>query len=163
MATSAEETTRRYREAVEAGDIEGFVATLAPGVVLHSPITLRTLFRGHDEAREVVHAVRASIQDIRYFEDVGDERTRALFYRARIGRQEIEEATLVRLNDEALITEIRLFVRPLPGLAAMMGSLGPALIGQRSRRRGALASALTAPLVRATRVGDAIGVRLLRR
>src|SRR3954471_4255683 len=114
-------TTRRYRETVEAGDVEGFLTTLAPGVVLHSPITARTVFRGHDELRVLMRAVLASIEDIRYFEDVGDATTRALFYRAHIGGQELEEATLVRLDESALITEVRLWFRPMPGLAAVMG------------------------------------------
>jgi hypothetical protein len=94
----AAETTRRYREAVEAGDVESLVATLAADVVLHSPITLRTEFRGHDDLRALMRAVFSSIEDISYFEDVGDATTRALFYRARVGRQEVEEATLVRLT-----------------------------------------------------------------
>ena len=163
MATSAEDTTRRYREAVEAGDIEAWVETLAPDIVIHSPITTRTLFRGHDEARDLLRAVIASIEDIRYFEDVGDANTRALFYRAHIGRQELEEATLVRLNDDALVTEIRLWFRPLPGLATVMARLGPALVREQSPAKAALVGALAAPLVGMNRVADAVGVRLVRR
>lgn len=158
----AAETTGRYRAAVEAGDIEGFLITLAPDVVLHSPITLRTQFRGHDQARALMRAVLASIQDIRYFEDVGDDTTRALFYRAHVGRQDLEEATLVRLNTDALITEIRLWFRPLPGLTAVMGRLGPELAGDQSRARPALVAGLTAPLVAATRTADALAVALVR-
>jgi hypothetical protein len=166
-ATAAEraaETTRRYREAVESGDVDGFLATLAPEVVLHSPITAREQFRGHEELRVLLHAVLASIEGIRYFEDVGDARARALFYRARVGRQEVEEATLVRLDDRALITELRLWFRPLPGLAAVTGRLGPELARARGGGRGrtALVAAITAPLVAATRVGDAVAVPLVR-
>lgn len=133
-ARRAAETTRRYREAVEAADIEGLLATLAPDVVLHSPITMRTQFRGHDEMRGLMRAVFASIEDISYFEDVRDATTRALFYRAHVGRQDVEEATLLRLDGDALITEIRLWFRPLPGLATVMGKLGP-LPGPRARAR----------------------------
>jgi SnoaL-like domain len=158
----AADTTRRYREAVEAGDTEAFLTTLAPDVVLHSPITMRTDFRGHDAIRELMRAVFATIEDIRYFEDVGDERTRALFYRAHVGRQDVEEATLVRLGADALITEIRLWFRPLPGLTAVMGRLGPELVRPESRRRAGLVAALTAPLVAATRAGDRVAVRLVR-
>lgn len=156
-------TTRRYREAVEAGDAETFLATLAPNVALHSPITARTQFRGHDEIRALMHAVFASIEEIRYFEDVGNATTRALFYRARVGRQEVEEATLVRLDADALVTEIRLWLRPLPGLTAAMGRLGSELAREQSRTRGALLAALTAPLVAATRAGDRLAVSLVRR
>jgi len=108
-----------------------------------------------------MHAVFASIDDISYFEDVGDAHTRALFYTARVGRQTVEEATLVRLDDDALITEVKLWFRPLPGLTAVMGALGPNLVRTRSRRRAIAAKVLTAPLVGLARVGDVVAVKLL--
>lgn len=129
---------------------------------MHSPITMRTQFVGHDQIRALMDSVFAAVENIRYFEDVGDAATRALFYSARVGRPEVEEATLVRLDDDALITEIRLWFRPLPGLAAVMGRLGPPLAREHGRARAALVTALTSPLTAATRVGDALGVALAR-
>jgi len=85
-----------------------------------------------------------------------------LFYRAHVGSQELEEATLVRLNAEALVTEIRLWFRPLPGLTAAMARLGPALAGEHGRGRAVATTVLTAPLAAATRVSDALGVSLVR-
>ncbi len=158
----AAETTGRYRAAVEARDIEAFLKTLAPDIALHSLITMRTQFRGHDEMRTLMRALFASVQDIRYFEDVGDATTRALFYRARVGRQAVEEATLVRLDANALVTEIRLWFRPLPGLTAVMAKLGPKLVRPQGRLRAAAVAGLTAPLVAATRAGDALAVSLVR-
>lgn len=158
----AADATRRFREAVEAGDIEAFLATLAPDVVLHSPITAGAVFEGREHVRTLLRAVLASIQDIRYFEDLGDAHTRALFYRARTGTQELEEATLLRLDDDALVTEIRLWFRPLPGLTALMGRLGPELAREHSRAKAALVAGLSAPLVAATRVGDRLAVSLVR-
>ena len=158
----AAETTRRYRAAVEAGDVEAFLATLAPDVVLRSPITMRTDFHGHDDIRTLMRAVFASIEDIRYHADIGDATQRALFYRAHVGRQPVEEATLVRLDDDALVREITLWFRPLPGLTAVMGRLGPHLARERGRARAALVGGLVAPLVAATRAGDALAVSLVR-
>lgn len=158
----AADTTRRYREAVEGGDVEAFLETLSADVVLHSPITMRTQFRGHEELRVLMRAVFASIHGIRYYEDIGDAATRALFYRALIGRQELEEATFVRLGPDALISEIRLWFRPLPGLTAVMGRLGAQLARQHSRARAAAVAGLTSPLVAATRAGDALAVSLVR-
>lgn len=159
---SAAETTRRYRAAIEAGDTDAFLQTLAPDVVLHSPITARTRFCGHDEIRVLMGAVFSNIEDIRYFEDVGDATTRALFYRGRVGRQEVEEATLVRLDSEALITEIRLWFRPLPGLTAVMRKLGPALAREHGRGRSMVAAALAAPLAAAASMGDALAISIVR-
>jgi hypothetical protein len=112
--------------------------------------------------RTLLRALFASIENIKYYEDIGDATTRALFYRAHVGSQEIEEATLVRLNAEALITEIRLWFRPLPGLTAAMARLGPALAREHGRGRAVATAALTSPLAAVTRVSDALGVSLVR-
>jgi SnoaL-like domain len=158
----AKETTLRYRKAIEMGDTEAFLTTLSRDVVIHSPITARIQFQGHEEVRTLMRGVFASIEDIEYFEDIGDAATRALFYRARVGGQAIEEATLVRLDGHALITEIRLWFRPLTGLTAVMARLGPALAREHGRGRGAAAALLASPLAAATRIGDALGVSLVR-
>src|SRR4051794_1038078 len=114
-ADAAAEMTARFRAAVEAGDPDGGAATLASDVVLHSPITDRVAFRGPDEVGELLRLVFATISDIRYFAEVGDARTRTLFYRGRIGAQPLEEATRLELDDRQRIREITLFFRPLPG------------------------------------------------
>lgn len=155
-------TTARYRAAGEAGAADALDGIFAPDVVLHSPITMRTVFRGPGQLLVVLRAAFASIDEIAYYEDLGDAHTRALFYRARVGRQEVEEATLVRLDDEARITEIRLWFRPLPGLTALMRSIGPKLARETSRPRAAIVAGMTGPLVGATRMGDAAAVKLVR-
>src|SRR2546423_1010387 len=113
-ATDPSATTARFRRAAEAHDIEDLIDTLAPDVVLHSPITDRVAFHGRDEVRELLGSVFATIEDIRYFADVGDMRTRALFYRASVNGQPLEEATRIELDDQQQIKEITLFFRPLP-------------------------------------------------
>jgi hypothetical protein len=158
----AHETTSRYRAAVEARDVDAFLATLAPEITLHSPITERIEFSGHEQMRTLMRALFVSIEDIRYFEDVGDATSRALFYRAHVGSQEVEEASLVRLNSAALVTDIRLWFRPLPGLTAVMSRLGPAYAREQGRGHAVAASLLTAPLAAVTRAGDALGARLVR-
>ena len=162
--SAAAATAARFRAAGEAGDVEAMIQTLAPDVVLRSPITMLIDIRGHDEMRELLACVFATIEDIRYFEDFGDDSTRALFYRARVGSQPVEEASLLRFDEDGLVREMTLWFRPLPGLAAVTAGLGPKLIRARhGRARGALAAALTRPLRAMTRTGDRVAVRLLRR
>jgi hypothetical protein len=68
----------------------------------------------------------------------------------------------MRLNADALVTDIRLWFQPLPGLTAAMARLGPALAGECGRGRAAVTAALTAPLAAATRFSDALGASLVR-
>jgi hypothetical protein len=82
-----------------------------------------------------------------------------LFFRGRIGRRAVEEAMRVTLNEDGLISELTLFFRPLPGLAAFAATLGPRITTRRhGRARALLARLLLAPLALITRVGD----RLIR-
>ncbi len=147
-------TTERFRRAAEAHDIAGVLETLASNVVLRSPITDRVSFNGREEIRALLGSVFATISDIRYFADVGDERTRALFYRANVNGQPLEEATRIELDDDGQIREITLFFRPLPGLATLTAALAPRVARRRGRVRAVIAHLLLGPLGAATRVGD---------
>jgi hypothetical protein len=157
-STTAAATTERFRKAGEAGDVEGLLATLAPDIVLHSPITDSAAFHGIDEMRQLMTAVFETIADIEYSDDVGDDHVRYITSTGRIGRQPIEETMRIRLDDQARINDITIFVRPLPGLTAMLAGLGPKLA--RSRPRAAAVSATTRPLALITRLTDKPGVRL---
>lgn len=147
-------TTAAFRRAAEANDIGGLLETLAPDVILRSPITDRISFAGREEIRELLGSVFATISDIRYFADVGNERTRALFYRATVRGQPLEEATRIELDDDGLIREITLFFRPLPGLATLTSVLAPRVARRRGRARAAIARLLLGGLGPAMRIGD---------
>ncbi|MFA9270707.1 MAG: hypothetical protein ACEQSX_08110, partial [Baekduiaceae bacterium] len=54
------------------------------------------------------------------------------------------------VDDEARITGIRLWFRPLPGLTALMRSVGPKLARETSLPRAAIVAGMTGPLVGVT-------------
>jgi SnoaL-like protein len=147
-------TTVRMRTAAEAYDIEGVLATTASDVVLRSPVTDRVVFRGHEQVREVLRAVFATLKDMHYFVDVGDQRTRALFYTATVGTQPIEEALRVELNENAKIQAFTIFYRPLPGLATFAAAMAPRVARRHGRLRSLIARVLISPLALLTRLGD---------
>jgi hypothetical protein len=153
----------RLREAVEAGDVDAVLELCAPNVVVRSPISFKARFEGTDAVRELLRQVFAGvIEDIRYFEDVGNEWVRALFYSARVRGENIEEATMLRFDEQRRISEFTLYIRPLPGLTALTTRLGVRLARRQSFGRAVLMAALTRPLAFMTRHGERIGVRLTR-
>jgi hypothetical protein len=155
LLSTAHPTTERYRRAGEAGDVDGVMATLAPSVVFHSPITERVVFSGHEQMRELLGAVFATVSHVRYFADVGDDRTRVLFDRLQVNGREMEQAHRLSLNERGEIDEITVFFRPLPGLAALTCALGPRVAEVRhGRARGVIARLLLAPLGVFTSIGD---------
>ena len=161
-AAKVDETVRRMKAAVEAGDLEGFMETLSPQVTLRSPVSMRAEFRGAGEMRELMRSVFDTIEDIRYYEDLGDDRARAVFYRGRIDSQPIEEACLLRFDEDGLIAEFVLWIRPMAGITRLAATLGPRLARRSSRPRAALVAAAARPLAWLTAVGDKPLVGLVR-
>lgn len=143
-ASRADQTVAEWRQAEEGLDAGRAVACLAGDVVLISPLTARFTFNGRDQVGTVLRAAYQVISEVRFHTETGDDRTRALFYRGKCGGQDFEEAQLLRLNDDGLISELTLFSRPLPGLTAVMKQIAPALMRLQGRRRLATTFSLAA-------------------
>lgn len=152
----------RFRKASEAHDVDAALATLADDVVIHSPLTDRAQFTGHAEARVLFEVVYDKLHDLSYHTAIGDGPTRALVGDAVVGGQRIDATYLITIDDHDRISELTLFIRPLPGLTALMAALGPPIARRygRSRFTAGLLRMMTAPLVLATRAGDRTGISL---
>lgn len=152
----------RFHKASEAHDVTAALATLADDVVIHSPLTDRVAFTGLAEARALFEVVYDNLHELKYHTTIGDGRTRALVGDAVVGGQRIDATFLITLDDRDKISELTLFVRPLPGLAALMAALGPPMARRygRSRFTAGLLRVMIAPLVLATKAGDKTGIPL---
>ncbi|RKR85880.1 SnoaL-like protein [Micromonospora pisi] len=131
-----------WRAAGEARDAAGAVAALSPDVTLVSPITEQFTFQGHRQVRTLLEVALAAIDDITYTDQVAEGRTVALFYEAQVGATRLYEAQRLRLGADGLISDITLYVRPLPALTLLMTRLGPDL----ARRNGQPGLARLIPL-----------------
>ncbi|MFE2487709.1 nuclear transport factor 2 family protein [Streptomyces mirabilis] len=152
---SAAATVASWRSAEERGDVDAAVACLSPDVVLSSPLTDQFRFEGSDQLRDFLTVAFATVKDVRYHTQTGEGDAYALVYRARVGSQSLEEVQMLRLDDQARITEITLFGRPMPALTALMTTLGPELARQQSRRGlAALMRASTIPVHAMVTFGD---------
>jgi hypothetical protein len=151
-----------YRAAIEAHDPAALAEACAPDVVFNSPITSSVRFEGREELAELFRSVLGVYDELRCGEEFGTGEMRVLCLRARVGRQELDEVQLLRLDGWGMVREITMFVRPLPGLTALTAALGPRLARRRSRLRAALVAAMSRPLALLTRVGDRAGARLVK-
>lgn len=151
---AASATTQRFRAAAQAGDVQALLDTLAEDVELYSPISDRVTFRGRAELGELMRSVFATLEDIHYFADVGDARTRVLFDRASVGGEALEQAIRVELNDRHQIERLTIFFRPLPGLTTLAAALAPRVARRRGRGRALLAAVMLAPIAALMRAGD---------
>lgn len=132
--SESDATVARWRAAAEGGDVDAAVTCLSPDIVLSSPLTDQFRLEGTDQLRDFLTEAFKAVEHIRFHTETGQDDTYALVYRAHVAGQPFEEAQLLRLDDEARISEITLFGRPMPALTALMTTLGPALARQQGRR-----------------------------
>jgi hypothetical protein len=151
------------RAAMEAGDAGAAVAAFAPDAVLHSPLTGRLSFTGHEQIAAITEVILTVFEDFHYTGELRGKDSAVLIARARVGGQDIETAEHLRLRPDGTIGEMTVFFRPLPAAATALRVIGAALGRRKSPARGAVISAMARPLAFFTRSGDGLGVRLVRR
>jgi hypothetical protein len=110
----------RLRAAVEAGDLDAAVATLAPDVVFRSPIVHKP-YHGRDAVRALLEGVLAVFEDFRYERVIGapGARDHALLFATRVGDRELQGCDFLHENEHGLIDEFVVMVRPLRGALAL--------------------------------------------
>lgn len=150
-----------YAAGIAAHDIERTIGMLAPDVVLHSPILASYRFRGAPDVASVLSA--AVVHEPEVVADFGDDDRRLVGIRATVGARPIEITHLLRLDESDQVSEIRLFVRPLPGLAALLAGLGPRLAARHSWARATITRFATRPIAAIAPFYDRVATRLVTR
>lgn len=149
---------RSPRRAMEARDAAAMLATLAPDVVLRSPV-IGVPFRGRDAVAELLGHLMDALEKWECREDLSKNDVHVLVADARIAGRDVELVDVITYDHEGRVREIRVLARPFSGAAAFAAVLGPRLV--RGRPRQALVRAATAPLPGAFALGDRAVARLL--
>jgi hypothetical protein len=108
-------TAVRFREAVERQDVQAARELLAAEIVFHSPVTFHP-FIGRDTVTRLLGEVAQVFEDFRYTDELDVEGAHALIFRARVGERELEGIDLLRLDEDGLIADFTVMLRPLSGL-----------------------------------------------
>ena len=120
------------RAAVEAGDLEATLATMSPDVVFHSPVTFKP-FLGRDAVGVLFGILFKTFEDFRYVgEFTASDGSAVLRFLTRVGDRDVEGIDLVHFNDDGLIDDFTVFVRPLSAVHALRDSIGAQLAPQGS-------------------------------
>jgi hypothetical protein len=117
--------TKSFRAAVEVHDLDAVIATLAPDVVLHSPVTFQP-YVGRETVGRLLRLIAETFEDMHYTDELDSSGgAQALVFRARVGDRELEGLDLLRLGPDGLIADLTVMLRPLSGLIALAQSIGP--------------------------------------
>lgn len=118
--------TSSFRSAVESGDHDAITALLAEDVVFRSP-AVHAPYRGRAACAHLLRHVSEVLEDFRYIDELaGDDRV-VLIFAARVGDRDVEGLDHLVLDDDGLITELRVMIRPLSGLIAVATAMGQRL------------------------------------
>jgi hypothetical protein len=116
----------KFRSAVERADHAGMVAALAPDVVFNSPVKHKP-FEGREAVAVLFGALLETFEDFRYTDEVATDGLAMLVFRARVGDRELEGIDILRFDDDGLVTEFTVMVRPLTGAIALAEAVGERL------------------------------------
>ncbi|MGW2034110.1 MULTISPECIES: nuclear transport factor 2 family protein [Streptomyces] len=116
---------RAFREAVEAGDLDAVEALLAEDVVFTSPVAFKP-YPGKAITAAVLRAVVQVFEDFRYVREIGapDGPDHALVFQARVGDRELTGCDFLHVNEDGLIDDLMVMVRPLSGAQALGEAMG---------------------------------------
>ena len=109
-----------FRVAIEARDIEAVLALLAEDVVFRSPVVFKP-YQGREAVAPLLLAVSQVFEDFRYESEIGapDARDHALVFNARIGDRELDGCDFLHTDDNGLIDDFMVMVRPMSGTVAL--------------------------------------------
>ena len=106
-------STNAFRAAVEAGDHDAIAPLLAEQVTFLSPVAF-TPYHGREMVAAILRGAGRAFSDFRYEREIrsDDGRDIALVFRARVGDRDVHGCDFLRLDDDGLIEEFCVMVRP---------------------------------------------------
>ena len=108
----------RFRQAVEARDLEAMGDCLSGEVEFFSPVAFRP-FVGRETVTGVLGFVMETFEDFRYVDELGDGDSHMLRFQARVGDREVEGVDLLEAGEDGLVDRFTVMLRPLSATIAM--------------------------------------------
>jgi len=112
-----------FRQAVEQWDLDAIGELLAPDIVFHSPVTFHP-FVGRETVTRLLGIVAETFEDFRYTDELHADGAHALIFRAAVGDRQIEGVDLLRFDDQGLIADFTVMLRPLSALVPFAQAMG---------------------------------------
>lgn len=115
-----------FKKAIEAHDSDAAIALLADDVVFRSP-AVHTPYRGKVPTSVILTAVNQVFENFRYTSVVETGNDSVLVFEATVGDRQLEGADFIHVNDDGLIDDFRVMIRPLKGLQAVVEGMASAI------------------------------------
>src|SRR3954447_11009102 len=119
-----------FRVAIEAGDHDAALATLAPNVVFRSPAVYKP-YEGRDTVAALLKVVARTFENFRYTSEWRDGSTTILCFEANVGDRELQGIDILEGREDGLVERLTVMVRPLSGLQALAEAVAARLAPER--------------------------------
>jgi hypothetical protein len=115
----------QFRRAVEARDMAAIEALLADDVVFTSPVVYCP-YSGRAVTAAILRGAARVFEDFHYVREIAgaDGRDHALVFRAKVNGKEVHGCDFLHIDDDGLIDDLTVMVRPLSGATALAEVMG---------------------------------------
>lgn len=107
-----------FRTAVEQRDLDAVRDLLAEDVVFLSPVAFKP-YRGKDMVFAILRGAMRVFQDFHYVKELETGAEHALVFQARIDNTKIHGCDFLTMNEDGLIQEFCVMLRPMSAVHAM--------------------------------------------
>jgi SnoaL-like domain len=114
-----------FRRAVEERDEAAIQAMLADNVVFTSPVAFKP-YVGKPITAAILRGVLRVFEDFHYVREIHDStgRDHAFVFEATVAGKKVNGCDFLHFDDEGLIDEFTVMVRPLSGATALSDAMG---------------------------------------
>ncbi|MFD1930020.1 MULTISPECIES: nuclear transport factor 2 family protein [Nonomuraea] len=114
-----------FRQAVEAHDMAAVEALLAENVVFTSPVAYQP-YQGKALTAAIVRGAARVFEDFRYVREIAgaDGRDHAFVFEAKVNGRQVHGCDFLHVDDDGLIDDLTVMVRPLSGANALAEAMG---------------------------------------
>jgi hypothetical protein len=116
-----------FRAAVESKDLAAVHRLLAPDVHFRSPVVFAP-YEGRETVAALLQVVGGVLlPELRYRWQVREGDREVLCFTTRVSGREVEGVDLLRYDDDGLVAELVVMMRPASGLVAVRDAIAAAL------------------------------------
>ena len=118
-------STHPFRKAVEEQDEAAIQAMLAENVVFTSPVAFKP-YVGKPITAAILRGVLRIFEDFHYLREIHDSngRDHAFVFETTVSGKKVNGCDFLHFNDDGLIDEFTVMVRPLSGATALSEAMG---------------------------------------